>query len=356
MPRPGKQSSRLLSQIFGILALIAPSMALAQTPETGPNGPIYAKQNIFVPMSTPAQQIHDIGWLVSGVCLVIFLIVGGLLTYAVVKFRSKPGDERKEPPQIYGSFQIELAWTIIPIIIVFGLGLVTARTIGTIQAAKMPTDAVHVKVIGRQWWWEVHYLNADGKTTEMITSNELHVPVNKVTHLYLQSADVIHSFWVPALAGKTDLIPNHTNEMWIEPKTNGTFLGNCAEYCGTQHANMLLRVVVDTQEDYDKWLAAQKAPPVQEASVASGKEAFLRTSCVNCHTVGETIAKGVFGPDLTHMMSRQTIAAGVAPMNREKLREWLHDPQEMKPGNLMPNMQLSEQELNDITAYLATLK
>ncbi|HEY5752472.1 MAG TPA: cytochrome c oxidase subunit II [Chthoniobacterales bacterium] len=356
MPRPFIQSRRLLSRLTGMLVLIAPSIAFGQAPETASNGVVHAKQNIFVPMSAAAEEVLGVSWLVTGICTAIFAIVAGLLTYAIIKFRSKPGEERLEPPQIYGSFQIELAWTIIPIMIVFLLALVTARTIGTVQARQIPADAVKIKVIGRQWWWEIHYLSADGKTTEMITANELHVPVNKVTHLYLQSADVVHAFWVPALAGKTDLIPNHTNEMWIEPNTLGTFLGNCAEYCGTQHANMLLRVVVDDQAGYDKWLAAQKAPPVEDTAVAAGKDTFFRTSCINCHAVDGTIAKGVFGPDLTHMMSRQTIAAGVAPLNKETLREWLRDPQEMKHGNLMPNMQLTEKELDDITEYLASLK
>jgi cytochrome c oxidase subunit 2 len=176
----------------------------------------------------------------------------------------------------------------------------------------------------------------------------------------LESADVAHSFWVPQLAGKTDLIPNRVNMTWIEPKQVGTYLGNCAEYCGTQHARMLLRVIVHEPDDFARWAgqqaAAQQQNPAEDAQVKAGRDVFFSSSCVNCHTIGGTSARGRFGPDLTHLMSRDTLASGAAPNTPEKLRAWVRDPQTIKDGSLMPNMQLTEQDLDQLVAYLLTLK
>jgi cytochrome c oxidase subunit II len=307
--------------------------------------------DMFEPLSTPAESIHELALLTLIISGVIFFVVSGLLAWAVVRYRRRPGGQGKEPPQVYGSMQIELAWTVIPIIIVFSLILVTARTIGEIQNAKIPEDAQEIRLIGRQWWWEVHYPKLG-----VVTANEIHVPIGEVSHIILESADVIHSFWVPQLAGKTDVVPNHRNETWIEPKAEGVFFGNCAEYCGTQHANMLLRVIVESPEDYAKGVANEKAPPVDDPAVAAGKKAFFETSCVNCHTLGSNVATGTFGPDLTHLMSRQTIGAGAAPNDYENLLQWIRDPQVLKPGCLMPDMLLDDQQVIDITDYLSTLK
>jgi len=296
-------------------------------------------------------MIHESSWVVLIVSAIIFLVVSGLLGYAIWKFRAKPGESDKEPPQVYGSLQIEMAWTVIPIIITALLILVTARTIGEIQNAPIPEDAEQVRLVGHQWWWEVHYPEHG-----IVTANELHVPVDEITHFTLQSADVIHSFWVPQLAGKTDCVPNRNNHTWIEPHEVGVYLGNCAEYCGTQHAGMRLRVIVQTREAFDRWVANQKKEPAADPAVEAGKLAFEQTSCVNCHRIGGTLAEGVFGPDLTHFGSRQTIAAGEAPLTPETLREWLRDPQTMKPGALMPDMKLTKQEINDIADYLMSLK
>jgi cytochrome c oxidase subunit 2 len=220
--------------------------------------------NIFRPLSTPAQAIREISLLALAICAGIFLVVGGLLAYTVVRFRQRPGDDGQEPPQIYGSNQLEFAWTVIPIVTVFVLFLATARTIYDVQGAVPPADAVNVTVVGHQWWWEIRYPELG-----IVTANEMHVPVSesskrRPTFLKLESADVAHSFWVPQLAGKTDVIPNRQNRMWIEPIQPGTYVGNCAEYCGMQHAHMLLRVVVHPAEDFEKWVAAQRQPPVDD--------------------------------------------------------------------------------------------
>jgi cytochrome c oxidase subunit 2 len=161
---------------------------------------------------------------------------------------------------------------------------------------------------------------------------------------------------VPRLAGKTDLIPNRTNGIWIEPRETGVFLGQCAQYCGTQHAKMLLRVYVQSRADFDRWVAAQRQPAAANASAAEGRRIFETTACINCHTVSGTVANGRFGPDLTHLMSRDTIASGVAQNTPEELRRWVANPDSIKPGSKMPSMQLSEHELDAVTAYLSTLK
>jgi len=171
----------------------------------------------------------------------------------------------------------------------------------------------------------------------------------------LLSADTDHSFWVPKLAGKTDLIPNHPNEMWIEPHETGVYVGQCAQYCGVQHAKMLLRVIVESPEDFQKWAAAQRNPAMQAESAAHGRQVFESTACVNCHTVAGTDAKGKFGPDLTHLMSRETIAAGAAQNTRENLRQWIKNPDLIKPGALMPAMQMSEADIDAVTDYMQTL-
>lgn len=311
--------------------------------------------SIFRPLAQPAQEIKETSLLVLSVCGVIFLVVAGLLVYALVRFRHRTGDEASEPPQVYGSNQIELAWTVLPLLIVFVLILVTSRTIADIQNRKMPAGAVQATIVGHQWWWEIRYPDLG-----IVTANELHVPASvagasRPTFLKLRSADVAHSFWVPQLAGKTDLIPNRENVMWIEPRTPGTYLGNCAEYCGTQHARMLLRVVVQTPDEFAAW-AKQQQQAAQSDTATEGRKVFFANSCVNCHTINGTSARGKFGPDLTHLMNRQTLAAGVVTNTPDKLRQWIRDPQTIKVGCLMPNMQLTDAQVDQIVAYLQTLK
>jgi cytochrome c oxidase subunit 2 len=319
---------------------------------------IRAIQNIFDPLSAPAETLYQISLLVMAVCAGIFLVVGGLLTYAIIRYRRRgPEDDHEEPPQVYGSAAIELAWTVPPILIVVMLVLVTARTIGEIQHPKMPDAAEEVRVIGHRFWWEVRYPKHD-----VVTANEIHVPLSSRTNhvptqMILESADVIHGFWVPQLNGKTMLVPNYRNTMWIEPYATGIYLGNCTVLCGQQHANMLIRVVVDTPEVYQKWLDAQKQVPVSDPQVAEGQQQFISNSCGTCHHIESARgAAGVFGPDLTHFSSRATLGSGVAPNDNEHLRSWLANPQDLKPGCLMPNMQLNSKQVDSILAYLRTLK
>ncbi len=312
--------------------------------------------NIFIPESSPTHAIIELSMFVLGITGLIFVVVAGLLVYAVVKFRATPADADREPAQVYGSTQIELAWTIIPILIVLVLFAATARVIHAIQDAPQPPAAVEVTVIGHQFWWEYRYPGLG-----VVTANELHVPVSdpsrpRPTFLQLLSADTDHSFWVPQLAGKMDLIPNRVNRLWMDPLRTGIFLGQCAQYCGTQHAKMLQRVSVDTPEEFDAWIDAQRGPAVEDASAIAGRRIFETTACINCHTVRGTAANGRFGPDLTHLMSRATLASGAALNTPANLRVWLTDPDAIKPGSLMPAMRMSEAELDALVGYMVSLR
>ena len=312
--------------------------------------------NIFAPASTPAKSIFGLSVFVLAVTGAIFLVVFSLLLYAVVRFRKRRNDDGREPPQVYGSNQVELAWTILPILIVVALFMATARVIAAVQKVSPPRNAIAVTAIGHQFWWEYRYPDLG-----VVTANELHVPVSDPAHptptfIKLLSADTDHSFWVPRLAGKTDLIPNHPNTMWIDPQETGLYLGQCAQYCGTQHAKMLLRVYVQPKDDFDRWIQQQRQAAFVDEGASQGQRIFEATACVNCHTVSGTVANGRFGPDLTHLMSRDTIAAGAAPNTPETLRRWIRDPNTIKPGSLMPAMELNEQELDALTTYLETLR
>jgi cytochrome c oxidase subunit 2 len=312
--------------------------------------------NIFAPQSTPAKSIFHLSLFVLAITGIIFAVVFTLLLYSVLKFRARSSSKTSEPAQVYGSTQIELAWTVIPILIVVVLFMATARVVHAIQDAPMPASAVEVTVIGHQFWWEYRYPQLG-----VVTANELHIPVSDPTHptptsLQLLSADTDHSFWIPELAGKTDLVPNHPNRMWMDPEHTGTFVGQCAQYCGTQHAKMLLRVSVDTPDDFAEWVREQRQPAVADERVSAGKRVFETTACINCHAINGTVANGRFGPDLTHLMSRTTIAAGAALNTPENLRLWIQNPDAIKRGSLMPAMQLSKSDLDALMGYLETLR
>ena len=362
--------------------------------------------SIFSNKSTPAHQLNDLSMFVLGITGLIYVGVSSLLVYAIVKFRARKGDTT-EPPQVFGSMQIELSWTIIPILIIVVLFLATARVLFSVQDAQKPANALDVIVVGHQFWWEFRY-----PQYHVVTANELHLPVSskeapQPTFMKLTSADVMHSFWVPQLNGKTDLLPNRVNEMWIDPQETGLFKGQCAQFCGPEHAKMLLRVYVDTPEQFKAWIAGQqrtqaeltrvaggtqgspdetapnvgnqggvvqaamtKVPPNSpmtrgniaelgespEISARTGQYVFEHEACISCHTVAGTVATGRYGPDLTHLMSRGTIASGAATNTRENLLGWVGDPNQIKPGSLMPAMHLSDRQNQQITAYLMTLK
>jgi cytochrome c oxidase subunit 2 len=347
-----KEWARVAGSVAGVLILLA-EVLLAESLCSAASGP--AIPSIFKPESTPADSIYGLSVLVLAITGLIFVIVFGLIAYAVIKFRGR-SDDGPEPPQVYGSNQIEIAWTVIPVLIVLVLFMATARVIHAIQDARKPDGAIEVTVIGHQFWWEFRY-----PALGVVTANELHVPVSDAAHptptfLKLLSADTDHSFWVPRLAGKTDLIPNRVNNMWIDPHETGVYVGQCAQYCGMQHAKMLLRVYVDSHEQFEQWVQEEKKSAQSSDTVVEGRRIFETTACINCHTVSGTVADGRFGPDLTHLMSRDTIASGAAPNTSENLKTWIQDPGSIKPGSLMPAMKLNEHDLDALTAYLETLR
>ena len=343
-----------MASVAGVVCLgfaLVPGNAAAELPIT-----FDQVSNMFEPVSTPAKMIHDLAELVIAICAAIFFVVAALLIYVIIRFRVRPGEHGSEPPQVYGSNNLEAAWTIVPVIIVVVLFLATARTINEIERTEPQEGALEVTVVGHRWWWEFRYPEYG-----IVTANELHIPVSdpddpRPTFLWLESQDVIHSFWVPRLSGKTDVVPNRRNTLWIDTSTPGLYLGQCAEYCGTQHAHMLLRVYVDTKEDFERWVAEQQAPDPVDPSVVAGRELFQRTACINCHTLDGTVADGTYGPSLSHLMSRKTIGAGSAFNTPENLKRWVKDPAVFKPGVRMPDMKLTSEEVDQIVAYLVTLK
>src|SRR5437016_439369 len=344
----------IISRVVGVAVVVAGMLLAAGLCTAAPQD--NSVPSIFDSHSTPADSIRHLSHFVLGITGLIFLVVFSLLSYVVVKFRRRVADAEREPAQVYGSTQIELAWTIIPILIVVVLFLATARVIHAIQDAPRPAEAVEVTAIGHQFWWEFRYPGLG-----IVTANELHVPVSDPsrptpTFLRLLSADTDHSFWIPQLAGKTDLIPNRVNETWLDPHETGLFLGQCAQFCGTQHAKMLLRVYVDSPADFKAWTDAQKQAANQDAKEAAGRRVFENTACLNCHAITGTNGTGRFGPDLSHLMSRGTIASGAAENNSQNLRLWIQDPDSIKPGSLMPAMKLSDTELDSLVRYLESLQ
>lgn len=354
----------LTTTVLGFLQTAAPSAGLE-----------HRIADIFRPLGSQAESERAIAYLTLAITGAIFVVVASLMIYTIARFRRRAHDtEHQEPPQVYGSNQIEVAWTVIPILIVFVLIGVSGRVIATLENASPPQKTVKIRIVGHQWWWEIHYPDY-----HITAANEIHIPVSTsaqptAAYLSLESQDVIHSFWIPQLSGKTDLIPNRTNYLWIDAKEPGTYHGNCAEYCGTQHANMLLRVIADTPEDWKKWTENQQRAaagsqiaeanssnsatlrPVVARQLPPDEQTFQSLACVNCHTVKGTASVGKFGPDLTHLMSRQTIGAGVLANTPKNLRNWIDDPQIAKPGCLMPSMKLTSKQLDSVVAYLETLK
>jgi cytochrome c oxidase subunit 2 len=326
--------------------------------------------SIFDPASPQAAAIRDLAFVVLAITLLIFLLVEGVLFYSMWRFRRAKTANATEPPQVYGSHAIEIAWTVAPALIVLVLILVVARTEWEVGAEppepRAGDNTLFVTVVGRQWWWEYRYESYNGEKLNFVTANELHIPASDVdesgvqrpVYLKLQSADVCHSYWVPRLAGKTDLLPGRTNKMWFQTAERGLFLGQCAEFCGTQHAKMLIRVNVDAPAAFEKWYKNEQTDartPVGK-KVQDGQDLFFKQSCVNCHRIQGTSAKGTYGPDLTHLMSRQTLASGIMPNTPENLRRWVADPQKIKPGCLMAAFGLSKEEVDLIADYLLSLE
>ncbi len=282
------------------------------------------------------------------VCGVIFVVVAGLVAYCIVRFRARPGDP--EPRQIEGHKQLEIAWTLVPCVIVVGLFILTTKAMA--QADAPPDRDPDLVVIGHQWWWEARYPNG------AVTANEIHIPAGKDVIVRLESADVIHDFWAPALGRKIDATPGHPVFVRIQADAPGVYHGACAEYCGTQHAWMRFDVVADAQADFDAWAVHQGAfaDAPESDSAARGARLFGERTCVQCHAVRAPGQPGAqVAPDLTHFASRKSLGAGILPNTPEDLYVWLKYPQSVKPGCHMPSLRLTDDETQDLANFLAEL-
>jgi cytochrome c oxidase subunit 2 len=305
-----------------------------------------------LPAGPGAERIAELFWAMTVLGAIVFLIFCGALAWALAHrreapLRPRPDEDRRRTRMIL------LFGAALPALILVPLLFWTYGTLAAIDPRARPVDLV-VDVVGKQWWWEIRYRDTvPGRT--FTTANELHVPVGKRVELRLTSTDVIHSFWVPELQGKTDLIPGRENVTWIEASRPGEYGGQCAEYCGLQHATMGLLVVAQSEAEFERWAAGQRAGAKADTVNAQGRQAFLR-ACGYCHTVRGTPAGGRMGPDLTHVASRRTLAAGLLPNTPGHLGGWIANPQALKPGTRMPRLPLSRDEFRLIHLYLQTLR
>lgn len=290
-------------------------------------------------------------WIVLAMSAVVFLIVDGGLVVILIRNHERKGDGAP-PRQIYDNRLIEAIWTGIPVVIVVALFVMTVVTMRAVAAPAPSPNDVNVSVVGHQWWWEFDYPGLGIKT-----ANEMHIPVGAKVQISLTSVDVIHSFWVPELAGKTDVIPGQNNTMWLTSDKVGTYVGQCAEFCGAEHARMYFRVIVQSQADYAAWVANMQKPPAPPTDPVAiqGKQLVTQGVCQGCHTIDGTNMKGTIGPNLTHLFSRDTFAGGSYPLTQENMIIWLQDSGSMKPGNDMQNVHVPDQDLQAILAYLSTL-
>ena len=306
-------------------------------------------------------------WIAVGV----FCLILGLVTFAVIRFRARSEDEA--PRQVHGHTKAELTWTILPALLLAGIAIPTVKFVFDLN--QFPSNAMTINVTGHRWWWQMAYTNqSDPSQTLFTTATELHIPVKTKVIIDLTSVDVIHNFWVPELAGKLYAIPGRHNKMVLESDDTGTFYGQCSEFCGTSHANMRLRVIVDTPSQFTQWMANQEQGPVlptaatdtsatgasapaspQNALVAAGFNDFKIIGCAGCHTI-QGISSGVVGPDLTHFKSRSTFAGSIFANTDGNLRLWLADPPAEKPGSVMPDLNLSNTQITQLIAFLDTLK
>jgi cytochrome c oxidase subunit 2 len=306
----------------------------------------------FDPHSPEARAISGLFEQTLWICAAIGLIVAVLVGWCVVRFRAKPG--AAEPVQTHGHRGLEIAWTVGPLLVVIWLFGLTASAMGSSDPpADREPDLV---VTGHQWWWEARYPNG------LVTANEIHVPTGKELLVRIESADVIHDFWVPQLGRKIDAIPGHPSFIWMQADAPGTYLGACAEYCGSQHAWMRIVVVAQAPDELAAWERheMEPAPVPATAAAARGAALFQDKTCVKCHAIG---GAGGFGgeqarvaPDLTHLAERATLGAGVIVNDPPGLARWLRDPQGVKPGSHMPDLNLSDAEVDDFVAYFETLR
>ncbi len=308
--------------------------------------------SVLNPSSALALPISNLFLIVGIVMAAILALVTTLVLVACFRFRIRKGQD--EPRQEYGRPKLEIAWTVAPFLVLL---FIFAATIQAMQASD-PRPAAGERpdlvIVAHQWWWEARY--ADGG---VIAANEIHVPVGKRFLVLLKSADVIHDWWVAPLGPKMDAIPGHPNYFWLEADAAGHYLGTCAEYCGAEHAWMRILVVAQNETEFEDWEARQRAAPsarLINADERAGQELFQQLTCATCHSIAGVSENVSVGPDLTHLASRETLAAGAIANTPDNLKRWLANPQAIKPGSNMPDFELSTEHVSELVAYLETLK
>src|SRR5262245_16845795 len=301
------------------------------------------------PASDFSRFILHVYGIITWATAIIGLIVFVGLAYILVRFRARP--DAPLPAQVRGHTLLELGWTIGPALVLLLIAIPTIQVIFRTQTMAAPPGALQVTVRGWQWWWEFRYPDLG-----VVTANELHLPVGRTVVLHLEGPDVIHSFWVPHLGGKRDVVPGRHNRLVLTPEATGEHWGQCAEFCGASHANMGMRALVQPAAEFDAWMAGQKAaPPEPTGAGADGKAIFAKSACVGCHTI-DGVSAGVLAPNLTHFGSRRTLAAGMWPNTPDNVAAWVRDPQRLKPGAKMPDVGLTDDQAKAVAAYLTGLK
>jgi len=314
-------------------------------------------QSTVYPETDAARLILDVYRPITWIMVVIFVVVEGLLLYAAIRYRRKPG-QQGNPRQIHGNTALEIGWTIIPVVIVIAIAFPTLRNLWALAIPEDPNgEALHIKVVGKQWWWEFEYPEELG----VVTANELHLPADRLVVLELTSDNIIHSFWVPRLSGKRDLVPGRSQAIWFTtPSEPAMYYGQCAELCGPSHALMRFRVFVDGPEEFAAWAAKEAGPTVVPSTMESdGPAAMIAGGCVACHKIDfeGSFFQSRLGPILTHVGSRSTIAGGILDNTPDNMAEWIRFPERLKPGALMPNNDwLTDEQVDTIVAYLQSLE
>jgi cytochrome c oxidase subunit 2 len=349
MDRP---RNRARSKSKYLLRLVALASALGLSACVSDDAPL----NFLYPEGPQAIQADRLWDITFGLAAVVFFLVEGALIFILIKYRRSHHAEVSTPKQVHGHTRLEILWTIIPAGLLTGIAFITVPVV--FNQAREPEDALKVQVIGHQWWWEYKYDDGEG----LVTANELHIPTGRPVLLEMRSEDVIHSFWIPKLAGKQDAVPGRINHLTIQANEPGEYLGQCAEYCGLSHANMRAKAIAHEPAEFDQWVADQMADAQDDPAVAEGKNLFLTgrfaegQNCATCHAVKGTEAAGITGPNLTHVASRTRFAGSMFEFNEENLRQWLEDPPERKPGSKMPDLNLNDDQIDDLVAYLMSLK
>jgi cytochrome c oxidase subunit 2 len=326
----------------GLLGLALASSACS------PNDP----GNALVPVGPAEAMEADLFNLIFWIAVAVFVIVEGLLIYTAFRYRRRT-TEGAIPVQTHGNTRLEVTWTIIPTLILVFIAIPTLTTIASATSTPTGPGTLQVRVIGHQFWWEFDY-----PSLNVVTADEMHVPVGARVAVTVQSADVIHNFWIPRVGGKIQAIPNQINQTWVEADQTGVYFGQCFQLCGLSHANMRDRLVSQSQADFNAWVANQQKPAVAPttAEEKAGQQVFLSSACVGCHTITGTTANGKIGPNLTHIGSHLSLAGATLENTSQNLAIWLHDPPAVKPGSIMPNLHLSDQQISQLVAYLESLK